>query len=285
MPNERVPLLVPVSAPMRSLRDVQTRLNAMLWSSEICYGHVLNGGIDADQPVQALFAHVETQAWTKNVKGLVKYRKSGHAFLRDVARNLDLMHRQVMVSYYAAFEAYLAARLGVRNGPFVRTLADLPALRTDLRPRGETVVLADACRLLRNRLAHHGKLPRREDDDQTADMCASFQPKNQAAAAQTEAALASWRLTQERVAAIVRTLIADVDRRCGATRRRSALRHEFFYTLFAFTHLDNLAFEIEEAAFDPARATLWIARDAKRVRSPEMRSRATTPPAPRPAPS
>jgi hypothetical protein len=47
--------------------------------------------------------------------------------------------------------------------------------------------------------------------------------------------------------------------------------YDFFYTLFAFTYLDDLAFEIEEALFDPDQPPVTtIYRHPSKVRNQEM---------------
>ena len=123
---------IPVSRAMRRLRDAQTELNAMLWSTEICYGHVLGSGIDAGGDVWSLFSHARSHAWFPNREGKAKYNKPIPAFLRDVRRNTKLLHRHILISFYSQFEAYLKDRLGedCARGPFIMNLA-IARLRED----------------------------------------------------------------------------------------------------------------------------------------------------------
>jgi hypothetical protein len=73
-PN-RVSVLV--SPAMKKLREEQTALNNLLWSTEICYGHVLATVPSSDDDVWTSFKHANTQAWYPNREGRRKYEKNG----------------------------------------------------------------------------------------------------------------------------------------------------------------------------------------------------------------
>lgn len=268
---------VAVSPSMRRFRDAQTELNAMLWSTEICYGHVLGSTINARSDVWSLFSHAPSHAWFPNREGQAKYNKPIPEFLSDVRKNARLLHRHILISFYSQFEAYLKERLGedCARGPFVMNLAIAPLLEAPYRPRPGTVLLADLSRLIRNRIVHHGSLPRAPGDGPILQMCASFDyPKNKSLQQKMTDALGRWGIDPVAIGSCFDSFVESVSSKCkGSSRGSGPLTHEFFYTLFTFTHLDNLAFEIEEALFDPAMATAVLTRAPGRVRNRDMAGR------------
>jgi len=268
---------VAVSKPMRRLRDAQTQLNAMLWSTEICYGHVLGSTFHAGNDVWSLFPHARTQAWFPNAEGKLKYNKHISKFLTDVAENTKFLHRHVMINYYSQFEAYLADRLGEKfsRGPFVRNFAADVRLTAQYSLQPQTILLADLSRLIRNQLVHRsGAVPKFPNDNATQAMCATFEYANNPGERQKMAdALQVWGIGFPDIGKCFNRFVGGVAGKCKKSSKSggSALTHEFFYTLFTFTHFDNLAFEIEEALFDPHAATASLWRSPKRVRNLAMR--------------
>jgi hypothetical protein len=58
---------------MVELRKAQTRLNHFLWTTEICYGHILawasSDFADPETPVNLTFGHVRSAAWFPKQSG------------------------------------------------------------------------------------------------------------------------------------------------------------------------------------------------------------------------
>ena len=214
---------VAVSNEMRDLREAQTRLNSFLWSTEICYGHVLASPIDGDSDVWSLFSHAPTQTWFPNREGKLKYRKKVVGFQRDVRSNVRSLHSLVLVGYYGQFEAFLEERLGKKPGrSFVEFLAKDDRLNGAFRPLGETVMLADLSRLLRNRIAHAQPVPVKPGDDVIQRMCDSFEGEGLDRRAMT-VALQSWRLDRPAIRACFDGFARSVDRRCRLHHSAQAL--------------------------------------------------------------
>src|SRR4051794_31025779 len=108
-------LAMMVSPAMRVLRDAQTKLNHFLWSTEICYGHVLSEAdarfSDPEQPIWTTFGHVQSSAWFPNSQGRLKFRETTGRFLAQTQANTTALYRHVLIAYYAHFEDYLTERV------------------------------------------------------------------------------------------------------------------------------------------------------------------------------
>jgi hypothetical protein len=262
------------SAAMKKFRDEQNSLNHLLWSTEICYGHVLATVPGSDDDVWTSFQHANTQAWHPNREGRRKYEKTVNQFRKHVARNQRYLHRTILTHYYSAFEHYLTTRVVSSRekkketawGPFFSKLK-IDQLTTGayrLRPR--TLLTADYCRLARNGIVHHNTptLPRKVDDRVATDWLAKI--------LREQTHLAAWGATPETAKACLERLVTGV--RSRVTKAHAAGKapsYDFFYALFAFTHLDALAFEIEEALFDPALPpSETIRKQPSKVRRQEM---------------
>lgn len=270
-------ILVPVSDAMKRLRDAQTRLNSLLWSTEIYYGHMLGSDLSPSADVWAMFSHAKSHAWFPNKEGATKYNKSVAAFLKDVERNLDSLHRNVLINFYSYFEDFLAAHF---KGKFFKDnflnsvfIASKNWPNKAYLPKPTTVLLADLSRHIRNRIIHQGEsLPKKKDDQTVIEMCKAFEPKRGSEGAPMKRALYFWQLDQTAILKCFNEFVGSVDNKCiVAAKKQNLGTHEFFYTLFTFTHLDNLAFEIEEALFQADMAQpAFIKRAADRVRNPAM---------------
>jgi hypothetical protein len=273
---------VAVSPAMGRFRKAQTQLNAMLWSTEICYGHLLATVKRSEQDVWSLFSHAPSQAWFPNKEGKIKCDKTTTKFLGDVKANMKRLHAFVLAGYYAHFEAYRVERLTKAEAavPFLIHMARNKRLSGEICPNVDTVLLADLSRLLRNRIAHRGPIPMHADDAVVTKMCESFLSgggKNDRKPS-PEKALATWEAEPTRIRTCFNGFVRSVAKRCHASSPKDhQLTHEYFYTLFTFTHLDNLAFEIEEALYEPKSATAQILRAPERIRNGAMKEASSRP--------
>jgi hypothetical protein len=127
---------------MVELRKAQTRLNHFLWTTEICYGHILawasSDFADPETPVNLTFGHVRSAAWFPNNQGREKFTETTGRFLDQTRKNTADLYRHVLVGYYAYCEEYLEQRVlrfrvGNRWGPFVHSLS-ASAFRTAPTP-------------------------------------------------------------------------------------------------------------------------------------------------------
>jgi hypothetical protein len=270
-------ILVPVSDAMKDFRDAQTRLNSLLRSTEICYGHMLGSKLPSSADFWSIFSHAQSHAWFPNKEGATKYNKSVPAFLKDVELNLASLHRNVLINFYSYFEALLDARFQKRffNTNFLTSCGAFAWPNRDYAPQAKTVMLADLSRLIRNRIIHAGDhLPRAKDDKVVIEMSKAVLPKDGIEGRQTRVAMNFYKLDEAAILACFNEFVSGVDQKCKTAAKKQNLgTHEFFYTLFTFTHLDNLAFEIEEALFDPGvlgESPALIKRAANRVRNDAM---------------
>jgi hypothetical protein len=290
---------VRVSPDFAALRATQRRLNDFIWSTELCYGYVLVSDQLKARPndwTHDVLGHITTEAWYPTAKGKEKYRDKVSTFLKHVSDNTTYAYRAVIALFSSAFEDYLEAKRSLINprdkkgkamnngwGPYLQSLCG-PALNWEHelglgKPvRLATVLGADLCRLLRNRIVHapHG-LPLSLTDPEAL----SWQHKLQAAlpdATWYASTKAKDRLRWNRTVGdiltkAIRTFVGGVAHSLARSKNLhgKVLPPEFFYMLFTFTALDALAFEIEEASIGPqARSDFMIFRDPSSVRRQDM---------------
>jgi hypothetical protein len=263
-----------VSSAMRALRDAQTKLNHFLWSSEICYGHLLSQVdayfSDSEQPIWLTLGQVQSSAWFPNSQGRLKYRETTGRFLEHTQANTTALYRHVLVAYYAHFEDYLTERVidlrvGNRWGPFIKSLS-APALREAQTPiPARTVLCADICRLIRNLVTHEPKslLPMDVGDGIIGEWRTNLK---------AQASRVSWTVTERDLNWAFHQVVGQVANHLRQGRADGKdLPPELFYLLFTFTNLDQLACQIEEATLpENVRLETWISRAADRIRRPDL---------------
>lgn len=265
-----------VSDAMFRFRRAHSRLNAMLWSTEICYSHVLESAFEPEAAVWETFAHTKSNAWFPNREGKLKYDKNVGEFREDVETNMRHLHKNVLVEYYTHFEAYLASKLKIKKGksaaPFLWNVGRSPHFAGPYQPRPVTLLLADVSRCIRNRIVHHDRLPKAPNDKSVEEIVLGLSRYGKAdERAAIERQMSAWGVSEARIADWVNDFVRGVSARCDDEGGPAAdIRRAFFYTLFTFTHFDALAFELEDATFDPARAAKKIFRKRSRIRNKAM---------------
>ncbi len=264
--DPRVEVLV--SPPMGKLRKMQTILNHFLWSTELCYGDMLDGSRSAfpepTQLVSEALGHVSSEAWYLNNQGRGKYIREIDEFLEDVREGLPHVCRAVIVYFFAAFEDYLDNRVlqlkpkkNNKTGswrPYVSALSHdiLVEPPSPLCPlRLSTVICADLCGMIRNRIVHPPfDVPRNIKEEKVKHWKRSLLG---------EARKRSWSdgPHEQVVAKAVNRVIGEADDEVKkAERDGKTLPIELFYAIFTFSNLDSLAFEIEEALFVPGSTSV-----------------------------
>jgi hypothetical protein len=240
------------SPAFEDLCDAQTRLNAFLWSSDISYRYVdvSDDGrfADGEKKIRVALAEMDARAWYPTTKGQPHYNKSIEGFLNDVRANETYIYRSVIVFWHAAFESYLNERLkqylgDVRTwGPLTKTLCFPRLLHSSKPVQLRSVLHADICREIRNSCVHRGaELPQTMNSQAVSkwqarterDLENLFWPARNPAQAVGEAA------------EYVFGAVAKYVRKVPVSER--ALEAAYFYSLFNFTNLRQLAGEIEEA--------------------------------------
>jgi hypothetical protein len=246
------------SKEMENLRIVQTELNHFLWTSEISYGYILSE-LPKHFPDKTTLAvdalgHVTTEAWYPTNQGRIKFGDSTGRVLEQVSANTALIYRAVLVFFYSAFEHYLEERIrplkphskNKQWGPFYESLA-LDCLFQSKTPLLlHSVLCADLCRVIRNRMVH-------PPFDVPAKISHPEIQKWKVGAKHRLTCL-GWDGAKDEI--IEKALFQVVGKASHAVREAAkggkTLPIELFYTLFTFTNLDTVAFEIEEALIPTA---------------------------------
>jgi hypothetical protein len=292
---------VRVSSDFGALRKVQRRLNDFMWSTELSYGYVLASDqlrTRTDEWTHNVLSHITAEAWYPNAKGKEKYRDKVSTFLAHVTENTTFTYRAVITLFSSAFEDYLETKRSLikpfgkvdtktKWGPYLQSLC-VPALNWEKQVRLRkplkllTVLKADLCRLLRNRIVHTPHVLPLSQDDAEAESWKRQLLKSLAAS--------NWYpMTKEKekekeLSRLNRTVGGKVNDAVrsfvGGAAHSVARSHslhgkvvpiEFFYMLFTFTALDALAFEIEEALLGPRAPTdVEVFRDPLYVRRDDL---------------
>jgi hypothetical protein len=254
---------VMVSAQMKKLRDEQTQLNFFLWTTELSYGFALTSNDPRLSQKDALafeaLENVDSEAWFPNTAGRMKYYGRVAAFLDQLRRNVATAAHATTLLWYSHFEDYLRSRLASPAkasswGPFTKSL-DAPRLVDAVCPLSvQTVLRADLCREIRT--DDWIKARRAE----LRDPSSGFRPR--VANADREA--------KEAAEYVVGQALNHLREASAATKE---LTLSFFYSLFSFTNLDSLAFEIEEALLPSAQLGIestTVRRQVKKVRRKDL---------------
>jgi hypothetical protein len=159
------------------------------------------------------------------------------------------LYRATLLSFFSIFEAYLEEQLqflkkhrGGSWGPFVRSLSDASLTKAEYPVQLRTVLCADTCREIRNRIVHKGFwVPSSPDDETVFKWKQELQKRACQAGWPKEEAEAEIQVATDMVIGNAAKYVEDA-KELGKT-----LPVELFYMLFTFTNLDSLAFEIEEA--------------------------------------
>jgi hypothetical protein len=265
-----------VSPEMRALRIAQTHLNHFLWTTEICYGHVLAQAsthfADLQKPISSTTAPARAHVWFPNSQGRNRFRESTGHFLTQTQENTTELYRLVLVGYYARHEEYLDNRaLDLRDaklktwGPFVRSLASSVLREAPVPLLPKSVLCADVCRLVRNLIVHEptSPLPVDLNDARVRDWSAHLFE---------EAVKYKWSVTKESVKEAMFQVVGQVSNHLEqALKEGECLPPELFYLLFTFTNLDHLACQVEEALLPPdAGLPTWVTRPAERIRRQDL---------------
>jgi hypothetical protein len=248
--DERV--TIAVSPAMEKLRGLQRELNYFLYSTELSYGLALTGNDarlqNTTMAVSDALADVYASAWYPSNQGRIKYYTTVAGFLEQLERNARHVSRAIMVQWYSHVEEYLETR--VRSlimpkqnwGPLTKSLRCDALLSVPTPVRIATVLRAHFCREIRNLIVHGA--PELPESYEAPDV---LRWKRSRMDELGDSARSSGNAEGLVMDALHYVLGQAIDHKRATARegRRENLEH--FYTLFTFTNLDSLAFEIEEA--------------------------------------
>lgn len=242
---------VSVSDSMAKLRRTQGVLNGFWQTSELAYGYLLlSPAILAEAPARPtvdVLGHVESAVWFPNNQGRIKRRNTIGTTLTQVRDNTVHTYRATLFSFFAAFEAYLEERVahlkpaGMRWGEYVRSLSQPALIRGAWSVPLPTLLCADLCREVRNKMIHEDFwVPSSLNDPRVLEWKSRLQTRANAAGWTTSEVGAAVNFATHQV---IGQAVAHVQ---NAKREGKTLPLELFYMLFSFTNLDSLAFALEE---------------------------------------
>ncbi|MFY9232934.1 MAG: hypothetical protein WAO58_00565 [Fimbriimonadaceae bacterium] len=231
-------------------------------------------------PAIEALGHLMTQAWYPSNQGNIKYGGTVEQVLAQTTKNTVYIYRAVVVFFVSAFERYLEARIGADRGstraggwgPYTQSLA-IPALQaTGTRmPRDRypvqlnTLLEADFVREIRNRLVHTDRpVPHALADAESKRLQKNAAAWCRGAGLWNDAIESTIKLAANRVFGQAENHLKQ------AQRDGKNLPIELFYTLFTFSNLDRLAFEIEEALLSSTLPSNKIQRKEDHVRRKDI---------------
>jgi len=263
---------VAVSNEMVGLRRTQAMLNGFWQTSELAYGYLLSEferePAHRDRPTVEVLGHIQSEVWFPNNQGRIKHTDTIGQTLNQVRDNTIHVYRATLISFFSAFEAYLDSRVdslrppNVRWGEYVRSLSHASLRTAACALSLRTVLRADFCREIRNRMIHESfDAPTSVTDAHVLLWRARLSDRALAAgwpASEVQAAV------NDACSQVIGQAVNHVE---DGTRNGKSLPIELFYMLFTFTNLDSLAFAIEEALQPHAsRPGGEISRKEKAVR-------------------
>jgi hypothetical protein len=246
--DERV--IVAVSPHMLALRQMQGMLNGFWQTSELAAGYLLSHSdtlaTDSERPTFEVLGHIESEIWFPNNQGRIKRTDTIGQTLKQVKENTIHTYRTTLFSFFAAFEAYLHATVlhlrppNVSWGEYVRSLSHSDLTRAGSPLPLRTILCADVCREIRNKMIHEKfSVPTSLGDACVAEWKRRLRRRAIDAGWGQPAANAE---SDYAINQVVGQAISHV-----AEAKDKELPIELFYMLFSFTNLDSLAFAIEEA--------------------------------------
>lgn len=264
------------SKEMVDLRRMQTDINTFLWTSEIHHYYAL-ADLSAKFPdgtgqIEDACPGLPTNAFYRNNQGRSKYKATIARAHQDATKGRAFLYRAVLTYFASAFESYLEAKVrpllekkrkNQRWGPYLGSL-DIPELRnSQYPPEVETLLAADICRQIRNRVVHP---PFDLPHDLRDPLVNNIREKLMTALSQHHWPVANAKGT---VNSVVGQFFGDIRSHAIQAPAQSV---ELFYALFNFTALDRLACELDEALLpEEASSEFWIWRREDYVRRKALR--------------
>lgn len=243
-------VFVAITEEYRKLREIQTFLNRLVWSTELCYGYFLNTFENNtnlyEEEISKIFENLPIQAWFKNKNGTGKYDLTLKEHNDIVRANQVHVCRSAIILYNSYFDEYLKRRVKSKFHLFLNlTNKDFDNTNLDVDPKN--IFKADCCRIIRNIIVHQPanrflsiKEIRDEIKQKMSDkLNGSFLNKKY-----------SNKIINEKlngaINEVIDNAIIEVE---GASQRGVILPYEYFFMLYTFTNYDSVAAEIEQVLF------------------------------------
>lgn len=239
-----------VSYSMKILRETQGELNRYWQASELAFKSMFkrleDGGYPEETQLHEVFGDVDSNLWVKNNRGKARVHFDVGKLLEVSDSLVAEIYMSTIVSFYSSFEFFLedrvgSLRIGNRWGPLITSLShgDLLGARTPLRLR--TILTADLFRHVRNKIIHgsYRSFPSVEALEAYGWMHLMAERAREPF---------SREVTSTICAEVINSVIEGASRKAINSKKDGrVVPKEYFYMLFCFTALDDLAVEIEEA--------------------------------------
>lgn len=247
-------VLVRVSPAMGQLRSMQGIFNGFWQTSDLAYGYALSKlnvySGDIETPTKEVLGDIKSEVWVKNSKGLEKSTQPIGSTINQIRNNMAQVYRATMSGFFSAFESYLNVRVGYikkpndRWGPFTRTLSHPVLKHGEYGLTLRAIVLADICRHIRNMYVHEPQSMEIEPGDAFWDDFAKHQVRRWAAGNWSEEEI------QDALSHAKSKFFSTAKNKAKLAREGGKnISIDYFFMLFSFTNLSDLAFEIEEALY------------------------------------
>ncbi len=250
---------ISVSEEYRKLREIQTYINRLVWSTELCYSYFLknfeNETALYEQSTAEIFANLPIQAWFKNRKGTGKYNLTLKEHNEVVRDNQLYICRSAMILYNSYFDDYLKYRID-ENCHFLLllNLNNNAFKASSLKVNLINLLKADCCRKLRNMIVHEPTitfLPIKETREEVKSYILSHfnrEPKKKQSFLLREGYTFNYikECLDKAINEVIDSAIKEVE---DAAIRNVSLPYEFFFMLYTFTNYNTIAAEIEQVLF------------------------------------
>ena len=256
-------VFVSVTEEYRKLREIQTFLNRLVWSTELCYSYFLSIFENKEslhrETITDVFANLPIQAWFKNKNGTGKYNLTLKEHNDIITANQVYICRSAIILYNSYFDDYLKNR--IKRGDSTRDMGFLLFLNltnndfktSKIKLNIKNLFKADCCRLIRNIIVHQPantflsiKEIRAEIKKKITDKLIE-NSKRQHSFLQDEY---SEKFIKENLDKAINEVIDNAITEVGnAANRNVILPYEFFFMLYTFTNYNAIAAEIEQILF------------------------------------
>lgn len=260
---------IAVSEEYRRLREIQTFINRLVWSTELCYSYFIdvfkeNKNLQKES-IAEVFAELPMQAWFKNKNGTGKYNISLEEHNSIVEANQRFVFRSAIILYNSYFEEYLKSRIksdarkskdGEEEMSFLLflNLTNRDIRESNLKFNLKNVIMADICRVIRNTIVHQPAETflsinevRMEIKKKITDKLMK-KPRGYVRCLHEEYTESEKKEARDQaINEVIDNAIQEVN---FAAERKVILPYEFFFMLFTFTNYNRIAAEIEQVLFE-----------------------------------
>lgn len=236
----------------RKLREIQTFLNRLVWSSELCYSYFLSifeNRTDLHrETITEIFSNLPIQAWFKNKSGTGKYDLSLKEHNDIVQANQVYICRSAIILYNSYFDDYLKYRL---KSSFLLSLnlTNSNFKRSNIKLNVANIFKADCCRLIRNKIVHkpaNSFLSIKEIRAELKNKIINILHDENSFLLYEYSDKFIKESLDKAIHEVIDCAVTEVE---NAAKRNVILPYEFFFMLYTFTNYNDIAAEIEQILF------------------------------------